>query len=88
MDFRALPWMCSMELRGLVSSLGYLVSNRRQVLLGDIRLGGSAIAATSPPPSSTTSPENRDAVDLLCSNSRRGPRSRIQRKGRAYLQSL
>ena len=31
-----------MELRSLVSSLGYLVSNGRQVLLGDIRLGGSA----------------------------------------------
>ena len=34
--------VCLMELRSLVSSLGYLVSNRRQVLLGDIRLDGSA----------------------------------------------
>ena len=34
--------VCSMELRGLVSSLEYLVSNGRQVLLGGIRLGGSA----------------------------------------------
>ena len=34
--------MCSAELRSLVSSLEYLVSNERQVLLGDIRLGGSA----------------------------------------------
>ena len=33
------------ELRNLVSSLEYLVSNGRQVLLGGIRLGGSA---TSP----------------------------------------
>ena len=31
-----------MELHSLVSSLGYLVSNGRQILLGDIRLGGSA----------------------------------------------
>ena len=31
-----------MELRNLVSSLEYLVSNGRQALLGDIRLGGSA----------------------------------------------
>ena len=35
--------MCSMELRNLVSFLEYLVSNERQVLLGGIRLGGSAI---------------------------------------------
>ena len=34
--------VCSMELRNLVSSLEYLVSNGRQVLLGGIRLGGSA----------------------------------------------
>ena len=34
--------MCLTELRSLVSSLGYLVSNERQVLLGGIRLGGSA----------------------------------------------
>ena len=34
--------VCSMELCSLVSSLEYLVSNERQVLLGDIRLGGSA----------------------------------------------
>ena len=34
--------VCSMELRNLVSSLEYLVSNERQVLLGGIRLGGSA----------------------------------------------
>ena len=35
--------MCSTELRSLVSSLEYLVSNGRQVLLGGIRLDGSAI---------------------------------------------
>ena len=35
--------MCSTELRNLVSSLKYLVSNGRQVLLEGIRLGGSAI---------------------------------------------
>jgi len=34
--------VCSMEIRSLVSSLEYLVSNGRQVLLGDIGLGGSA----------------------------------------------
>ena len=34
--------MCSTELRSLVSSLEYLVYNGRQVLLGGIRLGGSA----------------------------------------------
>ena len=33
--------VCSTELRSLVSSLEYLVSNKRQVLLGGIRLGGS-----------------------------------------------
>jgi len=33
---------CSTELRNLGSSLEYLVSNGRQVLLGDIRLGGFA----------------------------------------------
>ena len=37
--------VCLTELRNLVSSLGYLVSNERQVLLGGIRLGGS----TTPP---------------------------------------
>ena len=37
--------VCSMELRSLVSSLEYLVSNGRQVLLEGIGLGGSA---TSP----------------------------------------
>ena len=35
-----------MELCTLVSSLKYLVSNGRQVLLGGIRLGGSAIVLT------------------------------------------
>ena len=34
--------VCSTELRSLVSSLEYLVSNGRQVLLRGIRLGGSA----------------------------------------------
>ena len=34
--------VCPTELRNLVSSLEYLVSNGRRVLLGDIRLGGSA----------------------------------------------
>ena len=33
--------VCSTELHSLVSSLEYLVSNGRQVLLGDIGLGGS-----------------------------------------------
>ena len=33
--------MCWTELHNLVSSLEYLVSNGRQVLLEDIRLGGS-----------------------------------------------
>ena len=33
--------VCSMELRSLVSSLEYLVSNRRQVVLVGIRLGSS-----------------------------------------------
>ena len=42
MDFRVLPWVCPMELRNLVFSLECLVSNRRQALLGGIRLGGSA----------------------------------------------
>ena len=40
--FRFSLEMCSMELRNLMSSLKYLVSNGRQVLLEDIRLGGSA----------------------------------------------
>ena len=35
--------VCSTELRSLVSSLKYLVSNEREVILGGIRLGGSAI---------------------------------------------
>ena len=35
--------VCSMELRNLVSSLEYLVSNGRQVLLEGIRLGGFSI---------------------------------------------
>ena len=34
--------VCSMEPGNLVPSLEYLVSNGRQVLLGGIRLGGSA----------------------------------------------
>ena len=34
--------VCSTELRSLVSSLGNLVSNGRQILLGGIRLGSSA----------------------------------------------
>ena len=42
MDFRVLPRGCPMELRNLVFSLEYLVFNGRQVLLGGIRLGGSA----------------------------------------------
>ena len=36
--------VCPMELHNLVSSLEYLVSNGRQVLLGGIRLGGSTTA--------------------------------------------
>ena len=35
--------VCSMKLHSLVSSLEYLVSNGRQVLLGGIRLGSSTI---------------------------------------------
>ena len=42
MDFRVFPWVCSTEPCNLVSSLGYLVSNERRVLLGGIRLGGFA----------------------------------------------
>ena len=42
MDFRVLPRGCPMELHNLVFSLEYLVFNGRQVLLGGIRLGGSA----------------------------------------------
>ena len=34
--------VCSMELCSLVTSLGYLVSNERQVLSESIRLDGSA----------------------------------------------
>ena len=34
--------MCPTELRNLVFSLEYLVYNERRVLLGGIRLGGSA----------------------------------------------
>ena len=37
--------MCSMELRSLVSSLEYLESNGRQVLLEGIKLGGSTTTA-------------------------------------------
>jgi hypothetical protein len=33
MDFRVLPQVCSTESQSLVLSLGYLVSNGRQVLL-------------------------------------------------------
>ena len=40
--FRFSLAVCSMEPRNLVSSLEYLVSNERQVLLGGLRLGGSA----------------------------------------------
>ena len=36
-------WVCSTELYSLVCSLEYLVSNGRQVLMGGIRLDGSAI---------------------------------------------
>ena len=43
MDFRVLAGVCLTELRNLVSSLEYLVSNGRQVLLEGIRLDGSAI---------------------------------------------
>ena len=38
--------VCLMELRSLVSSLGNLVSNGKQVLLGGIRLGSSAIVGS------------------------------------------
>ena len=40
--FRFSRWVCPTELRNLVSSLKYLVSNGRQVLLRGIRLGVSA----------------------------------------------
>ena len=36
------PGVCPTELRNLVYTLEYLVSNRRRALLGGIRLGGSA----------------------------------------------
>ena len=39
--FGFFPGVCSTELRNLVSSLEYLVSNGRQVLLEGVRLGGS-----------------------------------------------
>ena len=42
MDFRVLHWGVLDGTCSLVSSLEYLVSNGRQVLLGDIGLGGSA----------------------------------------------
>ena len=48
-----------MELYSLVSSLEYLVSNGRQVLLGGIRLGGSATAL--PPTEIDLSPGARGA---------------------------
>ena len=38
-----------MELRSLVSSLEYLVSNGRQVFLGGIRLGGFATPVVQDP---------------------------------------
>ena len=41
MDFGFSLGVCPMELRKLVFSLEYLVSNGRQVLLEDVRLGGS-----------------------------------------------
>ena len=41
-DFRVLPRGVPTERHNLVSSLEYLVSNGRQVLLGGIRLGDSA----------------------------------------------
>jgi len=40
--------VCSTELRSLVSSLEFLVSNGRQVLLEDIILGGSATLVMEP----------------------------------------
>ena len=49
-----------MELRSLVSSLGYLVSNRRQVLLGDTRLGGSTTFNVMP-----QTPNNIDPLHVL-----------------------
>jgi len=39
--------VCPTELSNLVFSFGCLVSNGRQALLGGIRLGGSAIEATT-----------------------------------------
>ena len=41
MDLRFSPGVCPTKLGNLVFSLGYLVSNGRQVLLGGIRLDGS-----------------------------------------------
>ena len=43
------PGVCPTELCNLVSSFEYLVSNGRQVLMGGIRLGGSAIAGRTIP---------------------------------------
>ena len=40
--------VCSMELRNLVPSLQYLVSNGRQVLLGGVRLGSFTTSAPAP----------------------------------------
>ena len=39
------PGVCSMKSSNLVFSLEYLVSNGRQVLLGGIRLDGSATSS-------------------------------------------
>jgi len=39
------PGMCPTKLSNLVSSLGYLVSNRKRVLLEGIRLGDSATSS-------------------------------------------
>ena len=52
MDFWFSLGACSIKLRNLVSSLGYLVSNGRRVILGGIRLGGSTTDGTEHRPAS------------------------------------
>ena len=57
--------VCLIELCSLVSSLEYLVSNGRQVLLGGIRLGGSTIDTCPPDVQGLPSTRNRGTVTPL-----------------------
>ena len=57
------PGVCPTEPSNLVFSFGCLVSNRRQALLGGIRLGGSVTLPLRDPPAmeqlTATSPRRR-----------------------------